>query len=344
MKRTILNQLHKEEKKSSKALLIECMPTTAMFFNEAKPVINIAYTKEIRTLQTSDAFLTELKTKINEPVVSSAINDTTLRFYDLSPAYTNFKDNGNWMQYLQQLKDSLHYNELANEIAQLFFTPAFFKSLNKKSKDKFTTDLYGFITIFYSMQKEVIAAGYSIAEVDMQPFLTCQQLAILGDIDNAEDYLEKGPATNADGIQIKIAVPLLADFVKTTDAFIKTKNVNAQLRFSHAETISPYATLLGFTTTIEATKNTTSIINLWRADKTIPLSSNIQWIIYQKKGEEKYLVKFLLNEKEMAVKGLTTKTFPYYNWNDVRAFYIKKLNSFNASLDTDYIKYLNEVK
>jgi len=313
-------------------------------FNQAKPVINIAYTKEIRTLQTSDAFLTELKTKINELIVSSAINDTTLRFYDLSPAYTDFKDNGNWMHYLQQLKDSLHYKELANEIAQPFFTPAFFKSLNKKNKDKFTTDLYGFITIFYSIQKEVIAAGYSIADVDMQPFLSCDQLAILGNIDNAEDYLEKGPATNADGIQIKIAVPLLADFIKTTDAFIKTKSVNAQLRFSHAETISPYATLLEFSTAIDTTTNTTSIINKWRADKTIPLSSNIQWIIYQKKGTEKYLVKFLLNEKETAVKGLTTKSFPYYNWSDVRTFYLKKLKSFNASLDTDYIKYLNEVK
>jgi multiple inositol-polyphosphate phosphatase/2,3-bisphosphoglycerate 3-phosphatase len=256
-------------------------------FSEVKPIINVAYTKEIRTLQTSDAFLTELKTKIKEPSVTQQINDTTLRFYDLSPAYTAFKDNGNWMQYLQQLKDSLQYNELASQIAQQFFAPSFFKSLNEKSKDKFTTDLYGFITIFYSIQKEVIAAGYKSADVDMQPFLSCQQLAVLGNIDNAEDFLEKGPATDADGIQIKIAVPLLVDFIKTTDEYIKTKAVNTQLRFSHAETISPYATLLGFASAVESTKNTTSIITKWRADKVIPLSSNIQWILYQKKGEEK---------------------------------------------------------
>jgi len=51
-----------------------------------------------------------------------------------------------------------------------------------------------------------------------------------------------------------------------------------------------------------------------------------------------------LNEKEVAVKGLTTKTFPYYNWNDIRSCYIKKIQSFNTSLDADYIQYLKEVK
>jgi hypothetical protein len=46
----------------------------------------------------------------------------------------------------------------------------------------------------------------------------------------------------------------------------------------------------------------------------------------------------------MAVKGLTTKTFPYYNWKDVRAFYIKKIERFNTNLDADYLNYLQEVK
>jgi len=47
--------------------------------------------------------------------------------------------------------------------------------------------------------------------------------------------------------------------------------------------------------------------------------------LYKKQGSENYLVKFLLNEKEVAIKGLTTKIFPYYNWNEVRSFYIKKI-------------------
>ncbi len=38
------------------------------------------------------------------------------------------------------------------------------------------------------------------------------------------------------------AAPLLADFVKTTDDYIRTKAGNAVLRFTHAEAIAPFAT------------------------------------------------------------------------------------------------------
>jgi len=88
----------------------------------------------------------------------------------------------------------------------------------------------------------------------MRSFLTCAQLFTLGKIDNAEDFFAKGPGADVNGIQVKIALPLLADFINTTDEYIKTKAVNAQLRFSHAETISPYASLSGFTPAATAAK------------------------------------------------------------------------------------------
>ncbi len=333
-------------KKEQQGIADRMYNNNASVFSNAKPLLKISYTKEIRTLQTSDAFLSELKSKINEPVITSRINDTTLRFYDMSPAYDNYKDNANWLQYLQQLKAAVKYNEIAGQITQQFFTPSYFKNLTAKDQDKVIADLYGFITIFYSVQKEIEDAGFKIADADMQPFVTCAQLAVLGKIDNAEDFFAKGPATDVNGIQVKIALPLLADFINTTDEYINTKAVTAQLRFSHAETISPYASLLGFvqaSATISA-KKLNDIGKMWDAGKIIPLSANIQWILYKKQGSENYLIKFLLNEKEVAVKGLTTKTFPYYNWADVRSFYIKKMAGFNSTPSTDFVKYLQEVK
>jgi len=38
------------------------------------------------------------------------------------------------------------------------------------------------------------------------------------------------------------------------------------------------------------------------------------------------MVKFLLNEKEVLIDGLKSPTAPYYKLDDVKAFYIKKLN------------------
>jgi len=313
-------------------------------FKTKTPVLNIAYTKEIRTLQTSEAFLTALKTRATGTLTSIHLNDTTLRFYDMSPAYDAYKEDGDWIQNLQQLRTFLHYDTLASTIIQTFFTTSFLKTLNAKDNDKFTTDLFGFITILNSIREEITAAGYTFNDIDMQSFLSCAQLAVLSNIDNAEDFLEKGPGTNVNGMQVKIAVPLLADFIRSTDEYIKTKTVNAQLRFGHAETIAPYAALLGFTSATVPAKKVTGIYQVWKADKVIPLSANIQWILYQKPGSKNYLVRFLLNEKETAVKGLTTTTFPYYKWADVRLFYIKKLGTFNAGLNTDYVKYLQQEK
>jgi hypothetical protein len=312
-------------------------------FKNSQPNFNISYTKEIRTLQTSEAFLNELKTKINKPVISKQINDTILRFYDMSSAYAAFKNNGIWQKYIGQLKDSLHYNEIANQITQQFFTPIFFKKLTKKNRDKFTSNIFSLISIFYSIQNEITDKGYKADELDMQQFLTCDELYILAKIDNAEDYFVKGPGTDVNGIQVKIAAPLLADFINTTDAYIKAKEINAQLRFCHAETISPFAAIMGITNASETTKNILDINKVWNSDKVIQLSANIQWVLYKKGGDEKYLIKFLLNEKEVSINGLSTKTFPYYSWDDVRLFYIKKMAGLDASLNSNFVQYLKDV-
>jgi multiple inositol-polyphosphate phosphatase/2,3-bisphosphoglycerate 3-phosphatase len=312
-------------------------------FNTVKPVLQVCYTKEIRTLQTSEAFLDKLTATLNGAIVNSTLNDTTLRFYDICPAYDVYKEKGNWTLYLQQVKKSVQYDALAGTIMQYFFLSSFLKNVTVKDTDKCVADLFGFISIFSAIQNEVAAAGYKAGEVNMRSFLNGAQLLALGKIDNAEDFLEKGPGSNVNGIQVKIAIPLLADFIRSTDEYISTKTVNAQLRFAHAETIAPYAALLGFTAAAVGTKNPTDIYRVWKADKIIPLSANIQWILYHKPGSEKYLVKFLLNEKETAIKGLATTTFPYYNWNEVRSFYLKKLTRFDAGLNTNFVQYLKKV-
>jgi hypothetical protein len=70
----------------------------------------------------------------------------------------------------------------------------------------------------------------------------------------------------------------------------------------------------------------------------------VQWILYKKNASEDYSVKFLLNEKETTINGLKTKNFPYYNWSDVRAFYMKKLNTLNVELKGDGFAFLQSVK
>jgi hypothetical protein len=66
----------------------------------------------------------------------------------------------------------------------------------------------------------------------------------------------------------------------------------------------------------------------WQNYKIFPMACNIQLIFYKpKKGDGDILVKALLNEREVSLPVPTTM-HPYYRWNDLRAYWSKKLNDF----------------
>jgi multiple inositol-polyphosphate phosphatase/2,3-bisphosphoglycerate 3-phosphatase len=312
---------------------------------KGKPNLDIAVTKEIRTKQSADAFLEGLEGKMTDSTAVSFYNDDTdLRFYDLSPAYKDFEGEVAKGTFKSALKKAENYTALNHAIAARFFTGDFLNRLDESTKEKFTDDIFGFLTIVYSLKYEVAQNGYTPADVDFNQFFTCAELQKLGKLDDADNYLTKGPGTNNDGIQVRIAAPLLADFIKTSDDYIKTGKYNARLRFAHAETIAPFAAILQIAAADKTTTNILDFDQKWQTSKIIELSSNIQWIFYKRKDRPGYLVKVLLNEKEAYIDGLNKSSFPYYKWSELRALYVNKLNMLHLGLDDDMGAYLGNVK
>jgi multiple inositol-polyphosphate phosphatase/2,3-bisphosphoglycerate 3-phosphatase len=299
-------------------------------------------TKEVRTKQTAD----ELKRISGIPVSNVyQVNDTVLRFYDLAPTYTHFENEGAWQKDLQVIKEHYLTGNFFENTAQRFFKKEFLQPLKATSVEAFVTDVYGFFTILPSVQLEMDRAGIRLTADSIKQFFTCPELLSIGKLDQAEDYLLKGPGSNKNGIQIKIAAPLLVDFINSTDAFVKQQEPGVQLRFSHAETIAPFAALLGLDGSDSALKSSKLLTNkIWDAAKVVPLSANIQWILYKSKTTDDYLIKFLLNEKEVQVTGLKTASFPYYNWKSVRSFYINKLQELHLRLTDNLYTYLRNVQ
>ncbi|RFZ83167.1 histidine-type phosphatase [Mucilaginibacter terrenus] len=309
-----------------------------------RPKVTVAVTKEIRTRQSADAFLKGLKPLLsNSEIIGTGINDTTLRFYDLSPAYLEFEEKGSWKKVLADLKSYLSIPELNERIAARFFTADYVKNLSADNKDVFVSDLFGFATIVYSLEQEIKQAGYRRQDVSFQSFFTCDELATLSRIDVAEDFFKKGPGTDINGIQVKIAAPLLVDFIQTTDNYIADKKISANLRFSHAETISPLAALLNLNTTANMGTYLQLINKNWQSGKVIPLSANIQWILYRNNAG-KYLLRCLLNEKDPSIPGLKPAYTNFYEWKDVKAYYIKRLKAIGANPKSNMLSYLKEVK
>lgn len=303
--------------------------------------VNIGVTNKKRTKQSADAFLTGLSGK---QTLHDYIDDTDLRFYDLSPAYLTFEQQGSWIPAFEAFQEKEGTLQISKDLAAKLFTKDFLARLPVKEQKKIAADVFGFASIVYSLQEEIAQTGLKPADVNFKSLFSCTELERLGKVDDVSDFLKKGPGTNINGVQVKIAVPLLINFLKTTDEFIKQGKYDLQLRFAHAETVAPFAAVLGISSADRSTTDFDQINANWKAAAVAPLSANIQWILYKKPGSNDYLVKVLLNEKESHITGMNDKTFPYYRYSDLRALYLTRLKKLGVNINDDMNTYLKELK
>lgn len=303
--------------------------------------IEIVWTNKKRTHKSEVAFMKGFgsydSTKIHIFSPPDSLNNT-LRFYDISPAYTQYKK-GN---FIKSRIDSLRYNSGSKNISRDIYT-RIFKKFNSSEAWRFAQNMYDIYCLLPVIKKEIAARKKKDSLfTPIYSAFTEEDLQWLDFIKQAKDFYEKGPGENNKGIQIKIAAPLLADFLYNIKREIQQPNtLDAQLNFTHAETISPFACLLGIP---QASKASSSVFNYaknWQASKIISMASNIQWVLYS--NGKSYLVKVLLNERT-ATLPISTTTFPYYQWKDVEDFYTKKLIALNNKKDPNWHNYLLNLK
>ena len=138
-----------------------------------------------------------------------------------------------------------------------------------------------------------------------------------------EDFYEKGPSYAGQDGTYRIAQPLLDDFFKSIDDRVAGGTTAATFRFAHAETIMPFAALIGApgsTQQAPAVKNPQSVAdvynyqnNEWRGESVTPMAANIQWDVATRIDPETGkaytpLVRMLYNEEEVAFGGTNTLT------------------------------------
>ncbi len=108
----------------------------------------------------------------------------------------------------------------------------------------------------------------------------------------------------------------------------------ATLRFGHEVVVLPLASLLELGNSFpQVPANAVDTLDRVFANYDIfPMGCNIQLVFYRpKKGKEgDILVKALLNEREVTMPGKPV-TGPYYNWAELRSYYQKKLDNYDAS-------------
>lgn len=303
--------------------------------------IDIVWTDELRTHQSEAAFMQGFgrydSSKIHIASPPDSLNDA-LRFFKISPAYKKYEKG----EFIKSKMDSLFQDPRTAMVSKEVCSRVFIH-YDTTNAWRLTQNLYDVYCIIPLIKREIAARHWNENDFKMPGrAFTAKDLQWLDFINMAEDFYEKGPGENNNGIQVKIAAPLLAIFLNAIDTAIRHPGgLDAKLNFTHAEAIAPFATIMEIPQATHISSSVFDYAKNWQADKIMQMDANIQWILYS--NGRSYLVKVLHNEQEVALPVSTT-TFPYYQWEDVKRFYMDKLRSFGVDEHTDLHEYLLHVK
>ncbi|MDE6006511.1 MAG: histidine phosphatase family protein [Muribaculaceae bacterium] len=157
-------------------------------------------------------------------------------------------------------------------------------------------------------------------KIDFYDFLTNEELFDMWQCFNARFYGQHADYPPANGVHLQNAANLLNNIIDTADAAICSDKPSAALRFGHDGNVVPLTSLMqleGCTARIDAPED---FYKGWCDWKVTPMAANIQLIFFRNPKTDKVLVKILHNEKETRVP-VETDLWPYYDWNDVKAFF-----------------------
>ncbi|MBM7412672.1 hypothetical protein JOE38_002495 [Clavibacter michiganensis] len=140
---------------------------------------------------------------------------------------------------------------------------------------------------------------------------------------DAEDFYSKGPAFQGSDITYRMATPLLDDFLDSMDARLAGSSTAATFRFAHAETIIPFAALLGLpgsTQPVTPEAPYTYATNAWRGETVTPMAANVQWDVFRD-ASGRAIVRMLYDEKAIPFRAGCTPIAPgslFYDTAEVR--------------------------
>ena len=307
----------------------------------------VVSTPELRTAQSAEQFLKGLASG-SRNVTRSPNDSIRLRFFSLSPAYKDFEKIGAWKTAQARLESADSYRSAnASILSRLFDSARTTQLLEGKCSaftkpGAFTMAMYAAAVLAPGLKEELRLAGYQPEDADIFSLISPQEAAALDFVDAARDFFVKGPGLDARGIQVRVAAPLLADFIQSSDEWLAGGRKGADLRFAHAETIAPIAALMGCEGAAVAVTDPFRYAEVWRSDRLIGYSANIQWVFYRDSAGN-CLLKVLYNERPIHLP-LGASQYPYYSWKEVREYYLRILHSLDADPGRDMYEYLQSLK
>ncbi len=175
---------------------------------------------------------------------------------------------------------------------------------------------------FYYM---LVAGMNSLPEeerINIDGLLTTEEYALLWEVDNHErlrEYIKYQTACSS----------IIDDIIAKADERLSSSTRGADLRFGHDHVVLSLLQIMdidGF----GRYPATADELPEWFQSFRSPMGANIQMVFYTSRCGKKRepLVKFLLNGEEVTLGKVRTDNWPYYTWEDARAWLKSRADSF----------------
>lgn len=174
-----------------------------------------------------------------------------------------------------------------------------------------------------------IASDIQNTELDLSFYdiFEKEELFDIWQVNNYKHYVCNGTCPWGKEIVQRTFIPLLENILDSANEAIQNDEMAATLRFGHDGNVMPLTGLLHLEGCYGEETNSENFYRVWSDYKIVPMAANVQIIFYRKRGTDKIIVKFMLNEKETTIP-IKSEIAPFYFWKDVEKFY------------RDYIGYL----
>lgn len=168
-----------------------------------------------------------------------------------------------------------------------------------------------------------VVAGLSAMGMPSQAekFFTIEEYNALWSCFNFRQYIQR-TASTLSSIPADIASALVLNLIQTTDNFIDGSNPSAvNLRFGHAETIMPLASLLHLPGCYYMTNYFDTVAMHWKDFYVVPMASNIQFILFKAKKSGRYYLRVDYNE--VPVTLIPNNESIYLPWGVARDYMMR---------------------
>lgn len=298
---------------------------------------------EARAVASGVSFVNALKTA--EPALASYINapvvdKAQLYFHKqaVNQDYQNYiKSNPDLLAAISDLINQPATSQYAKQIMLRLYQPAFVQKLESgaislvdhasgtnviHNEVDAATALYDCYQISAGMKYEAGDTPWQFSQ-----FLLPYEVSWFTYLDDGQDFYQKGPSFSDTTITYAMAKILEDDFFNEIEGLRNgTHNHVAKLRFAHAETIMPLATLMqlpGADQPVAHGALYTRQNNDWRSAWVSPYVANMQWDVYQSSTDQ-LIVTLLYNEKQVPFKAacqpLETGSL-FYDFDELKRCY-----------------------